>query len=285
MPFTSATDGTRLYWHEWGEGAPMLFLSGLGMGSQMWQYQVAAFAEQGFRCIALDRRGHGRSDQPSRGYDHDTFADDIATLIDDLDLEVLTLVGHSMAAGEIVRYLSRHGESRVARAILIGATTPMLRAANDNPCGIAPAHFESLWARWQVDYPRWVAEQTPPFFVPETSPALMSWAANLLLQTSLPVALACSRALASEDFRREMRAVEVPVLLIHGDRDRSAPLELTATRAAQLLPNCQLRVYEGAPHGLMYTHMERLHRDMLQFIAATEQMLRAGTPERNLVCL
>lgn len=284
MPFTSATDGTRLYWQEWGEGPPLLFLSGLGMGSQMWQYQMVAFAGQGFRCVALDRRGHGRSDQPSHGYDHDTFADDIATLIDDLDLDGLTLVGHSMAGGEIVRYLSRHGESRVTRAILLGATTPMLRATIDNQTGIAPAQFESLWARWKVDYPGWVAEETPPFFTPETSPALMSWAANLLQQISLPVALACSRALVGEDFRREMRKIDIPVLLIHGDRDRSAPLELTARRAAQLLPNGRLLVYEGAPHGLIYTHVERLHRDMLQFMA-TEPTRRTGMPERKLVCL
>jgi pimeloyl-ACP methyl ester carboxylesterase len=250
----------------------------------MWQYQVAAFAEQGFHCIVLDRRGHGRSDQSSCGYDHDTLADDIATLIDDLDLSALTLVGHSMAGGEIVRYLSRHGESRVKRAILLGTTTPMLRETQDNPGGVPPAQFEALWARWRADYPRWVAEETPPFFVPESSPALMRWLASLLQQISLPVALACSRALVNEDFRPEMRGIEIPVLLIHGDRDRSAPLELTARRSARILPNCRLLVYEGAPHGLIYTHMERLHRDMLQFIAETERPLRAGTPEENLVC-
>jgi non-heme chloroperoxidase len=284
MPYISAADGTRLHWHEWGEGAPMLFLSSLGMASQMWQYQMAAFAEQGFRCIALDRRGHGRSDQPPRGYDCDTFADDIAALIDDLDLDALTLVGHSMAGGEIVRYLSRHGDSRVLRAILIGATTPMLRRTLDNPSGFPPAQFESLWARWRLDYAGWVAEETPPFFVPQTSPALMSWTANLLQQTSLPVTLACGRAFATEDFRREMRGISIPVLLVHGDRDRSAPVDLTARVAAQLLPNCRLVVYEGAPHGLIYTHMQRLHADMLRFIQETGQTTRTGMTERNLVC-
>jgi non-heme chloroperoxidase len=271
MPFISAADGTRLHWHEWGEGAPMLFLGSLGMGSQMWQYQMAAFAELGFRCIAFDRRGHGRSDQPARGYDHDTFADDIATLMDDLDLNGLTLVGHSMAGGEIVRYLSRHGESRVTRAILIAPTTPMLRHAEDNEIGVPMTQFEALWARWKEDYSGWVAEATAPFFVPETSPALMRWAANLLQQIPLPVALACSRSLVNEDFRREMRGIRIPVLLIHGDRDRSAPLELTSGPSARLLPNCRLTVYEGAPHGLIYTHRERLHRDMRTFIAETER--------------
>lgn len=267
MAFISAADGTRLYWHEWGDGAPLLFLNSLGMSSQMWQYQMAAFAEHGFRCICFDRRGHGRSDQPSRGYDYDTFADDIATLIDDLDLNALILVGHSMAGGEIVRYLSRHGDSRVARAILLGSTTPMLRQTSDNQTGIPLERFEATWEGWKEDYPRWVAENTGPFFVPETSPALMRWGANLLLQIPLPVALACNRSVATEDFRREMREIALPVLLIHGDRDRSAPLELTAKPSARLLPNCRLLIYEGAPHGLMYTHMARLHRDMLQFIS------------------
>jgi non-heme chloroperoxidase len=269
MPFISARDGTRLHWHEWGEGAPMLFLSSLGMGSQMWQYQMAAFAEQGFRCIGFDRRGHGRSDQPGGGYDCDTFADDLATLIEDLDLGALTLVSHSMGSGELVRYLSRHGDSRVERAILLGTTTPMLFEADDNPAGRPRAQFEALWSIWKRDYPRWVAENTAPFFVPETSPALMQWLANLLMQIPVQVVLASSRAFATADFRREMREITIPVLMIHGDRDQSAPLEITATPSSRLVPHCRLLVYEGAPHGLMYTHTDRLHRDMLQFIAQT----------------
>ncbi len=223
MPFITARDGTRLHWHAWGEGAPILFLNSLGMCSQMWQYQMVALAEQGFRCIGFDRRGHGRSDQPSSGYDCDTFADDLETLIADLDLGALTLVSHSMGSGELVRYLSRHGDSRVERAILLGTTTPMLLEAEDNPAGRQRAQFEALWSLWKRDYPRWVVENTAPFFVPETSPALMRWLANLLMQIPLPVLLASSRAFAGADFRREMREIRIPVLVIHGDRDRSAP--------------------------------------------------------------
>lgn len=276
MPFINATDGTRLYWCELGAGAPMLFLSSLGMSSQMWQYQMLEFAEKGFRCIALDRRGHGRSDQPGGGYDLDTLADDIATLIDELDLKALTLVGHSMAGGEIVRYLSRHGRNHIARAILLASTTPMLRATPDNPSGIPIGQFESVWARWRRDYPGWAAEMTAPFFVPETSPAMMRWAVHLLQQTPVSVTLAFSRASVAEDFRREMREISVPMLLVHGDRDRSAPLEVTSEVAARLLPDCRLLVYGGAPHGLLYTHMERLHADMLEFIAGTAPMAREG---------
>jgi non-heme chloroperoxidase len=268
MPFIAAKDGAQLYWRDWGKGAPILFLSGLGCGGQMWDYQMAALAEQGFRCIGFDRRGHGRSDQPASGYDYDTFADDIAGLIEDLGVTNITLVAHSMAGGEVVRYLTRHGSSRVARAVLLAPTTPMLLQTEDNPRGAPRAAFEALWAQWKQDYPKWVADNLAPFFIPETSPAMMRWGATLL-QVSVPVALACSRMMVEADLRAEMRRIEVPTLLIHGDRDRSTPIELTGKPSADLIPGCRLLVYEGAPHGLMFTHMDRLHADILQFVRET----------------
>ena len=268
MPFITAQDGAQLYWREFGKGAPALFLNSLGCGSQMWDYQMTAFAEQGFRCIGFDRRGHGRSDQPADGYDHDTFADDVAGLIQDLGIANITMIGHSMAGGEAVRYLSRHGSSRVARVVLLAPTTPMLLQTKDNPGGAPRAGFEALWAQWKQDYPKWVADNVAPFFIPETSPAMIQWGASLL-QISVPVALACSRVLVEEDFRDEMRRIKVPTLLIHGDRDRSAPIELTGKPSAELIPNCRFLIYEGAPHGLMFTHMDRLHADILQFVRET----------------
>src|ERR1700729_3761316 len=146
MPFITARDGAQLYWRDFGQGAPILFLNGLGCSSQMWDYQVAAFADAGFRCIGFDRRGHGRSDQPAGGYDFDTFADDVATLVDSLDLSDLTLIAHSMASGEAVRYLTRHGSQRVARLVLLAPTTPMLLKAHDNPNGLPMEAFGALWA-------------------------------------------------------------------------------------------------------------------------------------------
>ena len=268
MPFIAAKDDTQLYWREWGQGAPMLFLNSLGCGSQMWDYQIAALADQGFRCIGFDRRGHGRSAQPARGYDFDTFADDVAGLIAALDLSDVTLVAHSMAGGEAVRYLTRHGSSRTARVVLLAPTTPMLLKTDDNPNGAPRAGFEALWAQWRLDYPKWVADNVAPFFVPETSPAMMRWGANLL-QIAVPIALACCRAMVEEDFRAEMRRIDVPALLVHGDRDRSMPIELTGKPSAELIPGCRLHIYEGAPHGLMYTHMDRLHADILKFVRET----------------
>jgi non-heme chloroperoxidase len=264
MPFITAKDGAHLYWHEWGAGAPILFLNSLGCGSRMWDYQIAAFADEGFHCIGFDRRGHGRSDQPANGYAVDGFADDVATLVDDLDLSGLTLIAHSMAGGEAVRYLTRHGSKRVARLILLAPTTPMLLKTDDNPNGAPIEGFEALWTQWRRDYPKWIADNVAPFFIPETSPAMMAWGANLL-QSSLPIVLACSRAMVEADFRAEMRRIDVPTLIIHGDRDRSMPFELTAKPSAALIPDCRLLVYPGAPHGLMFTHMDQLNADILRF--------------------
>jgi non-heme chloroperoxidase len=269
MPFITTKDGAELYWREFGAGAPILFLNSLGCSSRMWDYQMAAFADEGFRCIGFDRRGHGRSDEPASGYDFDTFADDVAALVDELDLTGLTLVTHSMAGGEAVRYLTRRGSQRVARLVLLAPTTPMLIKAHDNPNGAPRETFEALWAGWRRDYPKWVADNLAPFFIPETSPAMMRWGVTLLT-TSLPVTLACSRAMAEADFRAEMRRIDVPTLIIHGDRDRSAPIELTGKPSAELIPDCKLLVYPGAPHGLMFTHMDALNADILRFMRERE---------------
>jgi non-heme chloroperoxidase len=268
MSYVNASDGTALFYSEWGEGEPVLFLSSLGCGQRLWDYQFVALAEAGFRCIGIDRRGHGRSDQPKGGYDYDTFADDIAALVEKLDLSGLTLIAHSMAGGEIVRYLSRHGSGRIARVVFVAPTTPKLLSGADNPGGVPSAQFEALWAQWRRDYPKWIDDAVAPFLVPETSRPMMRWAAGLL-QTSLPVTLACSRAMVDADFRDEMRCIEVPALIIHGDRDRSMPLEITGRPSVELLRNGRLLVYEGAPHGLMFTHMDRLHADIVGFIRET----------------
>jgi len=170
-----------------------------------------------------------------------------------------------MAGGEVVRYLTRHGKERVARIVLIAPTTPKLIRTEDNPGGAPREVFEALWAGWRHDYPQWVDENIAPFFVPETSRAMQQWGAELL-EATLPVALACSRAMAEGDFRDEMRRIDLPALVIQGDRDRSMPLELTGQPSAALLPNCRLQIYEGAPHGLMFTHLDRLNADVLQFV-------------------
>ena len=268
MQTIKTNDGTRLYIKEWGNGAPVVFVHSWALNSDMWQYQTAEFAEHGLRCITYDRRGHGHSDQPSSGYDTDTLADDLAMVMNSLDVSNATLVGHSMGCGEIVRYLSRHGAKRVARIVLLAPTTPFLKQTPDNPEGIPAAAFEAVRATWSADFPKWVEDNAPPFFTKETSSAMQQWGTSMLLATSLPIAIACNRSMVDTDFRADLRDVVTPTLLIHGDADASAPLPLTGARTAKLLPNCTFKIYEGAPHGLFLTHKQRLNADILQFIGA-----------------
>ncbi|HEY2050210.1 MAG TPA: alpha/beta hydrolase [Caulobacteraceae bacterium] len=266
--FAVARDGTRLRCCAWGEGAPVLFLHSWAMQARMWDYQFAALAPHGLRCVGFDRRGHGRSDQPAGGYDYDTFADDLAAVMEAQDLRDVTLVGHSMGAGEAVRYLTRHGSGRVKGIVLLAPTTPLLAQTPDNPAGLPAAAFEAMRTAWRSDFPGWVAQNTAPFFTPATSSALIDWIVRMMLEIPLPVALACNRAVTETDFRAELARIDVPCLVIHGDADASAPLALTGAPTAALIPGSELKIYEGAPHGLMFTHTDRLNADILAFTQA-----------------
>jgi non-heme chloroperoxidase len=259
-------DGTRLHVKDWGNGPPLLFLHSLGVSNDIWQYQHAHFAEAGCRVVAFDRRGHGRSDQPQGGYDADTLADDLARVIAACGLEDVTLIGHSMGCLEILRYLARHGAQRVARIILVGTTTPSMLKSADNPGGVEGEIVEALRAGWKRDFPRWVVENARPFVVPETSQALLDWAVADMLRTPVKVILDCNRTVFWNDFSADCRAVAVPTLIVHGTKDASAPLDVTARRTAALIRNSRLEIYDDAPHGLMLTHMDRLHADILRFI-------------------
>ncbi|XYH99283.1 alpha/beta fold hydrolase [Sorangium sp. So ce1128] len=264
-PFIEAQDGALLFHRDWGAGKPVLFLSGWALSSEMWGYLMLDLVDNGLRCVAYDRRGHGRSSDPGRGYDHDTLADDLAAVLEQLDLREVTLVGHSMSGGEIVRYLSRHGDRRIARVAFLAPTTPMLLRAPDNLDGLDPHLIEQVRAAIRADYPGWLADNAPPFFVDETSPAMREWVQSLMLQCSMKALIDCNRASVEADFRDELRRIKVPTLVIHGDRDASAPLALTGEKTAALVPGSRLIVYEGAPHGLFVTHRERLGRDLLAF--------------------
>jgi non-heme chloroperoxidase len=267
--FISSRDGTRLYWKEWGTGAPLLFVHGAAVHGQFWDYQVATLAEHGFRCITFDRRGHGRSDQPAFGYDFDSLADDLSDVILALDLRRVTLVGHSMGCAEILRYLTRHGDSRVSGMVFMGTTTPCLLQSGTNPNGVPAEAFEAVRGAWYRDYAKWVDDNTAPFFDEHTSPGMMRWGAGLLDGISLPIAIACNRTLTGADFRPELPKIRVRTLIIHGDRDASTPLEITGRPTAALIPGSELRVYEGGTHGLMFTHMERLNADLIAFASAS----------------
>ncbi len=260
-------DGSALFVRDWGAGKPVLFLSGWALPSDFWGYQMLALAQEGYRAIAYDRRGHGRSTDPGRGYDHDTLADDLAAIIDGLSLEGVTVVAHSMGGTEVARYFARHAGRGIARVVLVGTITPCLMKRPDNPAGIDPAMLAPGAALLARDFPAWIAANTKPFFTPDTSPAMIAWGQTMMMSTSLLAAAQLARANFATDFRPDVRRIAVPALVIHGDRDASAPLALTAQATVALLPDAKLSVYEGAPHGLPLTHVERLNADLLAFLA------------------
>jgi non-heme chloroperoxidase len=234
----------------------------------MWAYQVADLSDQGLRCIACDRRGHGRSDVPAGGYDMDTLADDLAAVIEQLDLRDVVLVGHSMGCGEILRYVARHGSGRVAKIAFLAPATPFPLKTPDNPGGAPMAYFEQMWATWAKDFPRWVEENKGPFFAPQTSPAMVDWMIRMLEETPTPVAIATSRAMVTTDLRGDLARIDRPTLILHGDKDASAPVELTGRPTAAGIRGAVLKVYPGAPHGLFVTHLEQVNRDLLAFARA-----------------
>jgi pimeloyl-ACP methyl ester carboxylesterase len=259
--------GAALFYRDWGAGDPILFLAGWALGSDMWAYQMEPLSRQGFRCVAYDRRAHGRSSDPGRGYDYDTLADDLADVIHALGLENVTLVGHSLASGEIVRYLTRHGSGRVARVVLVApAAIPYLLQADDNPAGVPGSVLAQARNAFLSDFAGWAEANAEPYFVPGTSRAMIEWTIRMMTQTSLQAAGELNRILVETDFRPELTSLDVPVLILHGDCDASAPLALTGRPAAALIPQARLAVYEGGPHGLYFTHKERLNNDLVSFI-------------------
>ena len=199
-------------------------------------------AANGFRCVAYDRRGHGRSTDPGRGYDFDTLADDLAAVLERLDLRDVTLVGHSMGCAEITRYLTRHGSSRVARIALVSVSLPFVMKTVDNPDGVDKSALDAQRTSWaRGDFPKWLGENARPFFVPETSQQMVDWGIRLCLQASMQALLECNRIDVEVDFRPELPAIRVPTMIVHGDKDVSAPLDFTARRVAKLIPESKLK--------------------------------------------
>ena len=259
--------GADLFYRDWGTGKPVLFVASWALPSDSWNIQMMALLEAGYRVIAFDRRGHGRSSDPGRGYDFDTLADDIAAVIDALDLSGVTLVGHSMACGEIVRYLSRHGGARIRGAALLAPMTPYLLQTPDNPDGMAGELCAAVRRQLVHDFAGWIDENMEPF-VPGAGESTRAWLRTMAMSASLHALCECNRALAQEDFRPDLARVGVPVLLVAGGRDASAPPGLTAHPTARLLPDATLKLYEDAPHGMFLTHSDRVNADLLEFIAS-----------------
>ena len=254
--FIETEDGASLFHVDWGTGKPVVFTHAWGLNAGIWEYQLVELADQGLRCVAYDRRGHGRSSDPGRGYDYDRLADDLAAIINQLDLTDVTLVAHSMGNGEAVRYLKRHGSARIARLVMLSTVPPQ-----------STSDFGSLIAGLKQDRPAFLAKGVSAFTGghPAVSPAMTEWIVAQFMQASPKATIDCMRAIAGGDFRTDMRAVTVPTLIAHGDKDVVNPLDTTARKVAELIAGSTLRVYEGAPHGLVITHRDRLAQDILAF--------------------
>jgi non-heme chloroperoxidase len=265
-PFIETRDGTRLFHLDWGTGKPVVFTHAWGLSADSWEYQMIELVDRGLRCIAYDRRGHGRSSAPGRGYDFDTLADDLAAVLDRLDLHEVTLVGHSMGCGEIARYLSRHGKGRIARTVLVSSVTPLVARRPDYPEGTDPARYDALIAGLKKDRAAALTAGVALFNGRrEVSPAMTQWIVTQFLQASPRAGIECMRAIAGADFRADLRAFSLPTLIVHGNDDKLNPLEKTGRPTAQAIRGSELKVYEGGPHGLIVTDRERFNLDLVAF--------------------
>ncbi len=275
MSFLETDDKIALFYRDFCKAPEpraaetLVFVASQSMPLQLWDYNVPFFCDRGLRCVAFDRRGHGRSDAPSTGYDLDTLARDLASVLRRLELTNVTLVGHSLGGAEVVRYLSRFAEpGRVRRAVLIGPTTPRIPKGDDYPQGIEPAALEAVRDGWRKDFPRWIDENKRPFFAPETTNALVDWVARLLEAMPLYVQLEISRTTANLDLRADLAEIQTPTLVLHGDLDRSVPVSF-GVHTAELMPNARLKRYPEAAHGVFLTHLDEVHHDILEFMKTT----------------
>ena len=274
MPYIEARDGTEIYVKDWGDegGRPVVLMHGWPLSSDSWDDVAVPLADAGYRVLAYDRRGFGRSDQPWEGYDYDTFADDLADVIESAEIESgAALVGFSMGGGEVARYMSRHGGQGVSQAVLIGSVVPYLLKGPDNPNGADASVFEGIKAAIRKDRPDFFRSFFKDFFgvgviSHPVSNAVLDWAWRLAMQAGLKGTLDCVDAFGRTDFRPDLASFDVPTLIIHGTADATVPIDASARAAAAGIKGAQLIEYDGAPHGLFATHKDRLIEDLLGFL-------------------
>ncbi|MDB5879382.1 MAG: arylesterase [Variovorax sp.] len=271
MPTITTNDGTEIYYKDWGTGQPILFSHGWPLNADMWDAQMLFFASRGYRAIAFDRRGFGRSSQPWTGYDYDTFADDIKALADHLDLKSAVLAGFSMGGGDVTRYIARHGSARVAKLALISAVTPIFGKSADYPQGVDLSVFAGIKAGLAADRPQFLDDFSTLFYGTnrpgaKVSQGVFKQTLFIALQASIKATIDCVTAFSETDFRPDMAKIDVPTLVIHGDDDQVVPFETTGKLSAQLIAGATLKVYAGAPHATALTHADELNEDLLAFV-------------------
>jgi non-heme chloroperoxidase len=282
----TSSEPVKLFVHEVGQGKPVVFISGWPLSHEMWEYQFNELPKHGIRCIAYDRRGFGRSDKPWNGYDYDTLAADLKSVIDELDLNDVTLVGFSMGGGEVVRYLSTYGSDRISKAVLISSVVPYMLKTEDNPDGVPQELFDGFVKDVEEDRPKFLTGFAKDFYGNTllnnaVSDEILHWHSILALQASGRATTQCIRSFSATDFRNELSYLDIPVLIIHGESDKTVPIAVSSDRTSEMLPGAEYITYESAPHGLFITHKERLNENLIQFI--NQEVVTISNPYTDIV--
>ncbi len=271
MPYISTRDGTRLYAKIWGEGRTVVLMHGWPLSSDSWDDQALALADAGFRVVAYDRRGFGRSDQPWHGYEYDTLADDLADVLKETNSKDAAIVGFSMGGGEVARYMSRHDGKGVKHAGLISSIVPFMLKTPDNPDGVEQSVFDGMASQMKSDRAKFFAGFFNDFYgvgvlTSPVSAELVHWSCMVAMQAGLKPTLACAKAFATTDFRSELAAFDVPTLIIHGTADKTVPIETSAHHAARGIRHASSVEIKDGPHGLLASHKNEISQALLQFL-------------------
>ena len=271
MSTITTKDGTTIYYKDWGTGQPIVFSHGWPLTADAWDAQMLFFGQQGYRVIAHDRRGNGRSSQTWGGNDMDTFADDLAVLFESLDLKDVIMIGHSTGGGEVARYLGRHGSKRVAKAVLIGAVPPLMLKTDANPDGLPLSVFDEIRAGVAANRPQFYKDLTLPFYGYNRPNAKISegvreqfWLQGML--GSVKGGYDTIKAFSETDFTEDLKKIDIPTLILHGGDDQIVPIGASAMLSHKLIKNSTLKVYPGQPHGMCTTHADQINADLLAFI-------------------
>ena len=283
MPYLTTTDKTRLYYKDWGQGTPVIFIHGWPLTADSWDDQAMAVANAGYRAISYDRRGFGRSSQPWSGFDYDTLSDDLAQLIEQTVAREVVLVGFSMGGGEVARYLSRHRAKSVSKVALISSVVPCMLKSADNPDGTEAAVFEEMARRIRTDRTAFFAGFFKDFYgvsllAHPVGQEMLVWTQSLAMQASLRATLECAKSFSSTDFSADLAAFRVPTLIIHGTEDQTVPIKASGRAAARAIAQSTLIEYEGAPHGMLATHKQRVSSDLLGFLRSGSSVVTVSVP-------